>query len=88
MTPESFYVHHIHDIPSAHPILSQLNLSNILKRHFLKIHFNIILLSIPVSPKWFVPVGVSDQNFYTRYLWHVYSTQVLFSIILFNLMRK
>jgi hypothetical protein len=42
----------IHKCPPHVPILIQLDPRHTLTSHFLKIHFNIILTSMPGSPKW------------------------------------
>jgi len=42
----------IHKCPPPVPILSQLDPVRNHKSHFLNVHINIILLSIPGSPKW------------------------------------
>jgi hypothetical protein len=44
------------------PILSQIDPVHASPFHFLKTHFNIILLSKPTSSKWSLSFGVTYQN--------------------------
>jgi hypothetical protein len=48
---------------SQRPTLSQSNLLHPLILSFLMTHFNIILLTMFRSVKWFIPFRCSDQNF-------------------------
>jgi len=52
----------IHKCPPPVPVLSQLDPVHTSTSHFLKIHFNIILLSTPGSPKWSLSFGFAYQN--------------------------
>ena len=52
----------IHKCLTPVPILNQLDPVHIPKSHFLKIHLNITLPSMPGSPKWSLSLWFSNQN--------------------------
>ena len=52
----------IHKCPPPVPILSLLDSFHTPTSHFLKIHFNIILISMPGSPKWSFSLRVPHHN--------------------------
>jgi hypothetical protein len=53
----------VHKSLPLFPVLSQLNPHYTLPHYFSKIHYNIILPSMPQSSKWPLPLGFLDQNF-------------------------
>ena len=54
--------YHIRNSPLTVPILSQIDQVHAVLPHFLKIHLNIILPSIPGSPKWTLSFGFHHRN--------------------------
>jgi len=54
--------YHLYNSPLSVSILSQINPVHAPTSHFLKIHFNMILLSRPGSSKWSLYIGFPHQN--------------------------
>ena len=52
----------IHKCPPAVPILNQLDPLRTPTSHFLKIHLNVILPSIPGFPEWFLSLRFPHRN--------------------------
>jgi hypothetical protein len=71
MEPEVHY--HNHNSPSIDPNLNQTNLVQILKLWFLQIDLNVILLSVPLSPKSILlfrcRIHFSSLSFVSHNLW-------------------
>jgi hypothetical protein len=59
--PKIYY--HVQKSLSSVPILCQMNLIHTSKSYVPKIHFNIVLSSMPRSSKWSLPFRLSNQNF-------------------------
>ena len=55
----------VHKCLPPDPNLNQINLGYAPTSHFLKIHLNIILPSMPGSSKWFFPSDFPTQTLYT-----------------------
>jgi len=71
----------IHEWPPLVPILSQLDPVHTPTSNFLKIHLNIILLSVPGSPKWSLSLKFPHQNFvYASHL-PIYTSHLRFTNI-------
>jgi hypothetical protein len=65
----------IHNSPSPVPILSQINPAPSFPSHFLKIHFNIIIPSMPRSSSWSFSLGYPYRNHVCTspvpHTWHI-----------------
>ena len=64
----------IHKFPPPVPILRQLDPVHTPISKFLKIHLNIILPSMPGSPKWSLPSGFPSKTLYMPLLFPIYTT--------------
>jgi len=54
--------YHVHKSPQVVPVLSQINPLHTLQSNLFKIHFNIILPSMPKSSKWYLSFRFPHQN--------------------------
>ena len=79
--------HHIHKCPPPVPILSQLNLVHNPTSYFLKIYLNIILPSIPQSPKCLFPSGFLSKTLNTPLLPSIHATCPAYLILFYFIMQ-
>ena len=64
-------------------ILNQINPVHASPSRFLKIHFNVIFLSISRSSKWLFPSGLSTKYFYAHFIFPVRATCTGHHILLY-----